>query len=148
VQRIRRRCGVSLTFSLDDKMKNKTIILIHALIGWILCGMIIGIGRSITSLKITLIIHAILVPIIFAGLSYFYFNKFNRYSPFKTASFFFVFAASMDFFIVALLIEKNMSMFASVLGTWIPFLSIFLVTWLTGRLMNKTSNEVAAPDAA
>jgi hypothetical protein len=121
-------------------MKNK-IILIHAFIGWVLCGAIIGIGRSITSMEITLIIHAILAPIIFAGLSYLYFKKFKHYSPLKTASFFLLFIASMDFFIVALLIEKNMSMFASVLGTWIPFLSIFAVTWLIGRLMNKVSNK-------
>ena len=122
-------------------MKNKIIVLIHAFIGWILCGIIIGIGRAITSMEITLIAHAILVPIIFAGLSYSYFNKFNHYSPHKTASFFLLFAASMDFLIVALLIEKNMSMFASVLGTWIPFLSIFLVTWLMGRHINKASNQ-------
>jgi hypothetical protein len=118
-------------------MKNKVIILIHALIGWILCGMIIGIGRTITSLKNTLIIHAILVPIIFFLISYVYFTKFNHFSPIKTATFFLAFIIIMDFFIVSLLIEKSLSMFTSILGTWIPFLSIFLATLVTGKIINN-----------
>jgi hypothetical protein len=57
----------------------------------------------------------------------------------KVATFFLFFAVSMDFFIVALFIEKSMTLFASILGTWIPFSSIFLVTWWTGRLIRNHS---------
>jgi hypothetical protein len=38
----------------------------------------------------------------------------------------------MDFFIVAMLINRNFEMFASLLGTWIPFALIFVSTFLTG----------------
>ncbi len=53
------------------------VILAHAFAGWALCGAIIGIGRGITSLENTLIIHAIGAPIIFAAISLNYFEKFN-----------------------------------------------------------------------
>ncbi len=41
----------------------------------------------------------------------------------------------MDFFVVALLINRSLEMFASPLGTWIPFALIFVSTWLTGLVV-------------
>jgi hypothetical protein len=43
----------------------------------------------------------------------------------------------MDVFVVALLILKNTDMFKSVLGTWLPFTLIFVVTIFTGRVIRK-----------
>lgn len=60
------------------------------------------------------------------------FNKFNHTSPLQTAVAFVGFVMAMDFFIVALLINRSLEMFASVLGTWIPFALIFASTYLTG----------------
>jgi hypothetical protein len=40
-----------------------------------------------------------------------------------------------DMFVVALLIEKSLDMFRSPLGTWVPFLLIFLSSWVTGNLV-------------
>ena len=40
-------------------LKQLMLILAFALIGWALCGAIIGIGRSVMSLATTLIVHAI-----------------------------------------------------------------------------------------
>jgi len=40
----------------------------------------------------------------------------------------------MDFFIVALLLEKSFGMFLSLLGAWILFAIIFTATCLTGRV--------------
>ena len=108
-------------------------------IGWALCGAIIGIGRQATSIQNTLIIHAIGVPIIFAVISLIYFKKINYTTPLQTAVIFLSFAIFMDFFVVALLIEKSFDMFASILGTWIPFALIFLSTYLVGLYVKKTS---------
>jgi hypothetical protein len=118
-------------------------ILVHAFIGWGLCGAIIGIGRKITSMENTLIIHAIAVPIIFAIISVAYFRKFNYSSPLLTASIFLGFVVLMDFFIVALIIEKSLSMFYSIIGTWIPFISIFLSTYITGLSQSKCVSDKA-----
>jgi hypothetical protein len=40
---------------------------------------------------------------------------------------------AMDFFVVAMLINRSFEMFASLLGTWIPFALIFASTYLTGK---------------
>jgi hypothetical protein len=42
------------------------------------------------------------------------------------------FEMAMDFGVVALMIQRSLDMFASILGTWLPFALIFLSTLLTG----------------
>ena len=81
---------------------------------------IVGIGMSVTSLWNTLVIHAIGAPIIFALLSVLYFRKFNYTWPLVTAAIFTVFVMAMDFFVVALVIQRSLAMFGSILGTWHP----------------------------
>jgi hypothetical protein len=121
-------------------MKNisKTlIILVHAFIGWVLCFATIGIGRAVTTMEITLMVHAILAPIFFAGISLVYFRKFHFTTPLQTAVIFIAFVMAMDFIVVAMLINNSFEMFASPLGTWIPFALIFLSTYLTGQLVSR-----------
>ena len=120
-------------------IKKPIIIFIHMFIGWALCGAIIGIGREVTSIQNTLIIHAIGVPIIFAIISLIYFKKFNYTAPLPTAIIFLSFAVFMDIFVIALFVEKSFEMFASILGTWIPFALIFLSTYLVGLYVKKAS---------
>ena len=109
------------------------IILIHAFIGWTLCAATIGVGMAVTSVNNALIIHAIAAPIFFAIVSLVYFRKFNFTTPLQTAAIFIAFVIAMDFFVVAMLINRSFEMFASLLGTWIPFALIFASTYLTGR---------------
>jgi hypothetical protein len=54
------------------------------------------------------------------------------------------FVIIVDFFIVALLINKSLDMFASLLGTWIPFVLIFTSTYLTGLYTLKSSQHKVA----
>lgn len=110
------------------------ILLAHAFVGWALCFATIGIGMATTSVQNALIMHAIAAPIFFAGISMFYFRRFNYTSPLYTASVFIAFVIAMDFFIVALMILRSFEMFTSLLGTWIPFATIFTTTYLTGLL--------------
>ena len=118
---------------------NKTlIILAHAFAGWMLCFATIGIGMAATSLNNALIIHAVAAPVFFAGVSLVYFRKFNYTTPLQTALIFVAFVIAMDFFVVALLINRSLDMFTSLLGTWIPFALIFTSTWLTGTLVTKS----------
>jgi len=118
---------------------NKTlIILVHAFAGWVLCAVTIGIGMAVTSLNTALIIHVVAAPVFFAGVSLVYFRKFNYTTPLQTALIFTAFVIGMDFFVVALLINRSLDMFTSLLGTWIPFVLIFSSTWLTGKLVVKS----------
>jgi hypothetical protein len=47
------------------------------------------------------------------------------------------FVMAVDFLVVALLINKSLAMFSSLLGTWIPFGLIFVSTYATGMIVNK-----------
>lgn len=117
--------------------KKMLTLLIHAFIGWALCAATMGIGMAVTTLETTLIIHAIGAPIYFAAVSSVYFIRFRYTRPLPTALIFVGFVMVVDFFVVALLINKSLAMFASLLGTWIPFALIFLSTLVTGSLLSR-----------
>lgn len=111
-------------------------VIIFGLVGQLGCwGLMIG-GQAITTLDNALIIHALGAPIVFGVLSYIYFKKFNITSPLQTAFIFVAIVVLLDFFVVALLINRNFEMFFSPIGTWIPFTLIFSSTYLIGRLVN------------
>jgi hypothetical protein len=118
-------------------VKKIIIILVFALIGWGLCGAIIGIGRSVTSMDNTLIIHAVGAPIIFAALSWLYFARFHFTTPLQTAAIFLGVVILMDAGVIAPFAEKSYAMFTSILGTWIPFALIFSSTLLVGLIMPR-----------
>jgi hypothetical protein len=116
--------------------KRIVILLIHAFVVWALCAATMGIGMAFITLEITLIIHAIGAPIFAAIVSLVYFARFNFTTPLQTALFFIGFVIVVDFFVVALLINRSLEMFTSLLGTWIPFVLIFASTYLTGVLVS------------
>jgi hypothetical protein len=115
------------------------IVLIYAFMGWTLCGVVMFIGTAVTTEFIALIIHAVAAPIIFAVVSSFYFKKYDLTTPLETAALFVAFVVLLDFVVVALLINKSLAMFGNVLGTWIPFVLIFISTYYTGRKLEKNA---------
>ena len=113
------------------------VILLHGFIIWSLCGVVMGVGMSTTSLKNALIIHAIAAPIIAILISAIYFKKFNYTTALQTAIIFVAIAIILDIFIVSMLINKSFEMFESFLGTWLVFILIFIATYLTGKYIRK-----------
>jgi hypothetical protein len=107
-------------------------LLLHALAGWAYCGILIGIGRRFLSMDTALVVHAVGAPIGFALLSLLYFKRFASTTPLETAAAFLAVVVAMDGFLVAPVFERSYSMFASPLGTWIPFALIFAATYFTG----------------
>ncbi len=114
------------------KGRKTLIILVHAFIGWGLCAATMGIGTALTTIDNTLIIHAVAAPIIFSVVSVVYFKYSNFTSPLQTALIFVAFVMVVDFFGVALLINRSLEMFTSLLGTWIPLSLIITSTLLMG----------------
>ena len=110
-------------------------LLAHAFVGWALCAATMGIGMSVTTLQAALIIHAVGAPIFFAAVSLIYFSRFHFTPALQTALIFVGFVMVVDFFIVALLINRSIAMFESLLGTWIPFILILGSTFLTGTII-------------
>ena len=121
-------------------MKNLVIIFVHAFIGWVLCAATMGIGMATMTLEKTLIVHAIGAPLFFAVISLIFFRKFNYTTPLQAAVIFVGFVIVVDFLVVAILINRSLEMFVSLLGTWIPFALIFASTYLTGVSVRKTLN--------
>lgn len=119
-------------------MVDGIVLAIHAAVGWALCGAAMGIGLKVTTLRNALIAHAIAAPIIFVAVSFVYFSWFGATGPTVTAVIFVAVVIFLDVAVVALLIEKSFDMFRSVLGTWLPFVLIFLATWLTGMVMTSS----------
>jgi hypothetical protein len=126
-------------------METKKIgtILIHAFIGWALCAATMGVGMATLTLQNALIVHAIGAPIYFTIISWVYFKNYHHTSPLNTGLIFVGFVIFVDFFVVALLINRSLDMFTDLLGTWIPFTLIFLSTYLTGKFMEKSSRHAA-----
>ena len=124
-------------------IKKLVIIFVHAFIGWVLCAATMGIGMATMTIGKTLIVHAIGAPIFFAVVSLNFFRKFNYTTPLQTAMIFVGFVIAVDFFVVALLINRSLEMFVSLLGTWIPFALIFASTYLTGVSVAKNAKTEA-----
>jgi hypothetical protein len=111
-------------------------LFVAALVIWLACGAVMGIGQSTTTKDNALLIHALAAPIIVAVVSWIYFTRSNSRRIVFTAAFFTGFAMVVDFFAVALLLLRSLDMFTSLIGTWIPFALIFAATYLTGRVVS------------
>ncbi|OGS22111.1 MAG: hypothetical protein A3J83_03835 [Elusimicrobia bacterium RIFOXYA2_FULL_40_6] len=119
---------------LDNKLRKGLIILAHVLVGWIICGLYMFIGMKI-SIRNTIVSHAILTPVIFGIIAWNYYKKFNFTSPLITALLFVSIVMFLDANVVAVMIQRNLDMFRSFGGTWLPFILIFITTYLVGLFM-------------
>jgi len=122
-------------------LKQGLVLFLLGLFGWALCGTIMFVGMALIDIQTTLIIHLIGAPIIFTLISLFYFTKLNYTSPLQTGIIFLSIIILLDFFLVALVINRSFDMFLSPIGTWIPFLFIFLSTYQTGMMVGKRQGE-------
>jgi hypothetical protein len=125
-------------------IKRVVTLLLHAFAGWLLCAATIGIGMALTTLDIALVVHAIAAPVFFGALSLLYFSRFNYTKPLATATVFVSFVMIVDFLIVGLLINRSLSMFTSLLGTWIPFALIFVSTLIVGLAIQNRRHTATA----
>jgi hypothetical protein len=113
------------------------VLLLHAFVGWALCGAIMGIGLAVASERAAIIAHAIGAPVIFALIAWSYFSQFGYTTPLQTAMVFLIFALLMDVFVAGLLIQGSLDMFRSVLGTWIPLALSFASTCAVGLYVKR-----------
>jgi hypothetical protein len=117
-------------------------ILSLGLLGWALCGAVMFAGMAALPLGTALIVHAVAAPVIFAAISWLYFARWGYTTPIATAAMFMLVVVFMDFFLVALVINRSLDMFRGTLGTWIPFGLIFLSTYLTGLGLSSRARQL------
>ena len=110
-----------------------SILFAHAVVVWAICGAIMFVGMAVTNMPLTLTVHAIGAPIASALLAYRYHRKHGDLPPLQTAVFFVGTALFMDFFLVAMVIEKSFEMFTSFVGLWLPMILIISAAFLTGN---------------
>lgn len=125
-------------------LPNFVVIAAHALVVWVLCGVLMFAGMSLFSLGYALVTHAIGAPIIAGLVAWFYFKRFHYTTPLVTAFLFVGIVIFMDVFVVALLIEQSFAMFASFIGTWLPFVLIFMATYGAGHHLTHQSGQARA----
>ena len=117
------------------RVRDFAIAVGFGVVGWALCGAVVGIASQLFSMNTALIIHAAAVPVIFGSLSLLLFRKCQATNPLHTAIMVLGVVITLDFFIVSLLIEGNFDMFRSIIGTWFPFALIFVTTYLCGAFV-------------
>ena len=118
-------------------MHKYVAVLCYAVATWAFCGALVGIGRQFMSMDNTLIVHLVGAPIGAALISWHYFRHYRLASPIVTAAIFVVTALILDFFVVALFIERSFEMFSSIVGVWIPQGLIFSATYCVGQFANS-----------
>jgi len=117
-------------------------LLLHALVVWIACAATMAIGMAVTSMETALVIHAVAAPLFAAAVAAFYFRRYGYTSPLLTAAVVLAVIALVDFFFVALVINRSLEMFRSVLGTWLPFILIFAATAATGWILGAGRQRI------
>ncbi len=123
--------------------KGVAVAITHGLVGWGFCGVTMSVGIKMTTLETALTLHALAAPIIFTAVSLVYFHRLGSWSPLHAAAAFLGVVVAMDSFVVALFIERSFKMFESILGTWLPFLLIFISTWWTGLAVRRAARRAA-----
>ena len=123
--------------------RERLILLAHAFVSWALCTAAMMIPMALVSVEFALVVHAIGAPIFAGTISWHYYQNHDYTTPLQTALTFVGFVIVVDFFLVAMVIERSFEMFTSPLGTWIPFASIFLATYLMGRWVESRHGDTA-----
>lgn len=101
------------------------VCLAWALAMWATCALSIVAARAAFGLQIALWVHLIVAPLASAAGTLLYRNRPARLAAVPTAVLFVLVAVATDALLVAPFFERSFAMFHSVVGTWIPFASIF-----------------------
>ena len=120
------------------------LLSLNAFVIWLACGLTMAFGRSAFGLETALRIHVIAAPVFAALVSFVHFTRFRATAPLAAAAFCTAFIIILDAALVAPVFEKSYAMFGSILGTWLPFLSIFVATYLTGLWIVGYSRQIPA----
>ncbi len=114
-------------------MRNLALLIAFAVAVWAFCGAIMGIGRAVTSLEVTLVLHLIGAPIAGAVAAWVFQRFVGGYAPLTVAAAFVGTALLLDLGLVAPVFERSFAMFSSVIGVWAPLALMFVASWAAGR---------------
>jgi proline iminopeptidase len=110
-------------------VKRTLALLGFALLSWGLCGATIGVARGLMPIESALVVHAVAAPIIAGTLAYLCARCCAATTPLVTGLAFVGVVIVMDAGLIAPFVERSWDMFRSPIGTWIPFVLMFLAAW-------------------
>ena len=119
----------------DPPARSLWRVLAYGITGWGLCAILMAGLQAIASQGVAITLHAVAAPFIFGALAWGYFAARGAREPLGVAVAFTAIVAVLDAVVVAALFLHSFAMFASIAGTWLPFVLIFAVTWATGSVM-------------
>jgi menaquinone-dependent protoporphyrinogen oxidase len=120
--------------SIEHPGRSVPRLIAHVVAGWVLCSAMMLILLALVSLTAALVIHAIAAPVFFVAIAWHYFRARGARDPVPTAVAWTMTVALLDLVVVGGT-QGSLSMFRSIVGTWLPFALIFLTTWATGATM-------------
>lgn len=91
---------------------------------------------ALGSTSLAMWVHAFVAPLIFVAIAWHYFRLPGAREARDTAVAFTLVVAVLDLVVVAALVQRSLTMFRSIGGTWVPLLLILLATWVTGEMMS------------
>ncbi len=118
----------------DPPARSLMRLFAYGVAGWALCAAVMGGLLAIGPAWLAITLHAIAAPLIFLAISIRYFGARGAREPIPVALAFTAIVAVLDAVVVAGLIMRSFDMFTSIAGTWLPFVLIFLATWITGAI--------------
>jgi predicted CoA-binding protein len=130
----------------ETTLLDRALLGVLAGLGWLACGAAMYAGMAWSSMTVALIAHAALAPVFFGIAAWIYHRRREaQLSPLAVAVVFVSVVIALDLFVVALLVERSLSMFASVAGTWLPFALLFAASWAVGAAVRARVADRAAP---
>jgi hypothetical protein len=118
--------------ALDQTVRRLARVTSHAFIGWATCAAAMAAAIAGTNLRTALFLHGIVAPFLFVWISSSYFARPTAFPPLRAAAVMVGIVALLDLIVVACFVEHSLKMFASIIGTWLPLLLVFLAVWATG----------------
>lgn len=110
------------------------VLTICAFVGWALRLMTIGLGADYTSYSLALLMQSVLVVVIFCGIGWLYAAASESVAPRNAAMAILGAVVGFDFFLIAILVNRDLAIYATPLATWVPYALIGLSTWLGGEI--------------
>ncbi len=121
--------------ALDHPARALSYWLGYGFFGATLSGAFMTASLRLVGLTPTLVLHAFLAPALFTFLAVRYFKARGARDPLPTAIAWTSIVIALDL-LLAGGIERSFEMFRSFAGAWLPYCSVFIVTWITGFVIS------------
>ncbi|MCC7540087.1 MAG: hypothetical protein IT379_27970 [Deltaproteobacteria bacterium] len=108
----------------------------HAVLGWAVSAAMMLALPVLLGRTGTVVLHAILTPIVFAVLAWSYFRVRGSRAPLATAVAWTAIVALLDLGVVSALVLRSFDALTSLGATWLPYGLVLLVTWAAGSIVS------------